>query len=189
VWRSGDVVALREVWHGRVWKARPWIVVQDDPDLLVLWIPRGAHTVLPTNELPTGTWGHRASKFRTNALRLTRPGGPAHSILLFFDADGAFDCWYVNLEGPLTRTRVGFDLDDLFLDLLVQPDGSYRWLDEDELELALCAGLISAEDAASARREGERVLAEWPFPTGWEDWRPDPRWKPPGLPAGWDAVD
>jgi Protein of unknown function (DUF402) len=95
----------------------------------------------------------------------------------------------VNLEGPLARSPVGFDLDDLFLDLLIEPDGSYRWLDEDELDAALAAGLISTREAGEARAEGERVLSAWPFPTGWEDFRPDPRWKPPRLPAGWDVVD
>jgi hypothetical protein len=30
------------------------------------------------------------------------------------------------------------------------------------------------------------VLAERPWPTGWEDWRPDPQWSPPSLPEGWD---
>jgi len=57
-------------------------------------------------------------------------------------------------------------LEDLFLDLLIEPDGSHRWLEEDELEQALAAGLLTEEDAGAAREEGERVLAEWPFPTG-----------------------
>ena len=34
-----------------------------------------------------------------------------------------------------------------------------------------------------------RIVEEWPFPTGWEDWRPDPGWEPPTLPAGWDTVE
>ena len=34
-----------------------------------------------------------------------------------------------------------------------------------------------------------RLVDEWPFPTGWEDWRPDPGWEPPTLPAGWDTVE
>lgn len=25
----------------------------------------------------------------------------------------------------------------------------------------------------------------WPFPTGWEDWRPDPSWPVLLLPTGW----
>jgi Protein of unknown function (DUF402) len=188
MWSNGDVVAVREVWHGRVWKARPWIVVQDEPDLLVLWIPKGARTMVPESKpvLPVGDWRLHEGRFGANALRLTRPGA-AHSLLHFFG--DKFEGWYVNLERPLVRSAVGFELSDLFLDLFIEPDGRRRWLDEDELEQALTAGLITAEDAAAARREGERVLSESPFPTGWEDWRPDPRWEPPGLPAGWDVID
>jgi hypothetical protein len=187
MWSKGDVVAVREVWHARVWKARPWIVARDTPELLVLWIPKGARTMLPEGKpvLPTGNWRLREGRFGTNALRLTRPGA-AHSILLFFGDD--FEGWYVNLERPLRRFSAGIDCDDLFLDLFVEPDGRHRWLDEDELAQAVTAGLLTPEDAVSAREEGERVLTEWPFPTGWEDFRPDPRWEPPRLPAGWDVV-
>ena len=62
-------------------------------------------------------------------------------------------------------------------------------LDEDELEEGLETGVLTAEDAAAARADAERLVAEWPFPTGWEDWRPDPGWEPPSLPAGWDTVE
>jgi len=190
MWSKGDIVALREIWNGRVWKARPWIVVEDRPELLLLWIQRGAQTALPKSppHLPTGNWRLTEASFPANALRVTRPGA-AHSILHFFDDDGALLHWYVNLERPLVRSKVGFDVEDLFLDLVIGRDGAWRWDDEDELEDAVQAGLISAEDAEAARSEGERVLAEWPFPTGWEDWRPDPRWELPRLPAGWDVVD
>ena len=192
---SGDVVALREIWHGRVWKARPWIVVQSDPELLVLWLPTGSRTMVPVGKpvLPVGDWKLTEGRFGvsdaypgTSALRLTRPGA-FHSILLFFGAE--FYAWYVNLERPLTRSRVGFDLTDLFVDIFIEPSRDPRWLDEEELEQALEAGLLTDDDAAAARTEGERVLADWPFPTGWEDFRPDPRWELPELQAGWDVVD
>lgn len=58
----------------------------------------------------------------------------------------------------------------------------------DELDAALVAGLLTQQEARAAREEGERVLAEWPFPTGWEDFHPDPDWEPPRLPVGWDMV-
>jgi Protein of unknown function (DUF402) len=188
MWANGDVVALREIWHGRVWKARPWIVVQDAPDLLALWIPRRAQTFVPTTDLPTDHWGLRESPFPANALRITARGA-SHSLLHFFDDRGAFEHWYVNLERPVIRSKVGFDLPDLFLDIVVERDGTWRWDDEDELEGAVRARLISQKDADFARAEGERVLVDWPFPTGWEDFRPDPRWELPELPAGWDVVD
>jgi hypothetical protein len=189
MWSSGDVVALRELWDGRIWKARAWIVVEDGPEQLILWIPKGAQTMLPEgSELPVGRWKLAEGSFPSNALRLTWPGA-SHSILHFFDDGGRFERWYVNLERPLVRSPAGFDVFDLFLDLLVEPDGRRRWLDEHELEEALAARLISQDEAAAARAEGERVIEDWPFPTGWESWRPDPRWEQPRLPAGWDVLD
>lgn len=189
MWSSGDVVAVRELWHGRVWKARPWIVVEDLPERLVLWIPRGSRTRIPESRspVPLGEWSLAEGTFGTSALRVTHPG-QSHSILHFFEGDGTFERWYVNLERPLVRSTVGFDLADLFLDLLVERDGSHRWLDEDELEQAVAAGLLAAEDAVAARAEGEAVLARNPFPTGWESWRPDPAWALPELPEGWDRI-
>ena len=187
MWSSGDVVALRELWRGCIWKARAWIVVEDTPEQLVLWIPRGAQTMVPRDRdaLPAGDWELVEGRFRTSALRVTRPRA-SHSLLHFFG--DVFEGWYVNLERPLRRFDAGFDVDDLFLDLFVEPNGSHRWLDEDELERAFAAGLVTPGEAHAARAEGERVLRERPFPTGWEDWRPDPGWEPPRLPAGWDVL-
>ncbi|HSP74054.1 MAG TPA: hypothetical protein VLN26_16905 [Gaiellaceae bacterium] len=50
-------------------------------------------------------------------------------------------------------------------------------------------GVFDDAAAAEVRAEGERVIAAWPFPTGWEDWRPDPAWTPPELPEDWHVVD
>ena len=87
--------------------------------------------------------------------------------------------WYVNFERPLRRTPIGVDTFDEKLDLLVFPDGGREWKDEDELEQAAALGLL---DAAAVRAEARARAAEWPFPTGWEDWRPDPAWPVPQLP-------
>ena len=70
----------------------------------------------------------------------------------------------------------------------VRPDLSWSWKDEHELEAASRLGRFSPDEAAAIRAEGERVIAAWPFPTGWEDWRPDPSWPIPQLPEGWDRV-
>jgi hypothetical protein len=40
----------------------------------------------------------------------------------------------------------------------------------------------------AVRAEGERVIAEAPWPTGWEEWRPPATWTPLALPADWHVV-
>ena len=118
-------------------------------------------------------------------LMLGRPGR-AHSIWLFWE-ERRFAGWYVNLEAPWRPSRFGFDTEDHELDIWIDSDGSWQWKDEHDLAVAVEAGLFSPEQAAAFRVEGERVIAEWPFPTGREDWRPDPSWPLPTLPGAWRA--
>jgi hypothetical protein len=39
VWRRGQVIVRREVWHGRPWSGIPVIVLDDAPDLLAVYLP------------------------------------------------------------------------------------------------------------------------------------------------------
>jgi len=94
----------------------------------------------------------------------------------------------VNLERPQERTALGFDFEDELLDIWVEPDREPEWLDEEELDEAVQRGFFSVERAAEIRANGERVLAAQPWPTGWEDWSPDPGWQVPLLPSGWDEL-
>ena len=91
----------------------------------------------------------------------------------------------MNLERWLGRGPRTIDYVDEKLDLVVSPDGSVRWKDEDELQLAAELGLL---DAGEVYAEAKRVLAAPPWPSGWEDWRPNPAWGAPALPDGWDVV-
>jgi len=118
-------------------------------------------------------------------LILGRPGR-AHSIWLFWE-NWRFAGWYVQLEDPWRSSRFGFDTADHTLDIWIESDGSWRWKDEHELDVAVELGFSSTEQAAAFRAEGERVIAEWPFPTGWEDWRADPSWPVPSVPGDWYA--
>jgi hypothetical protein len=175
--RPGDHVVLRQLHGGRVWNVNAVTVAQDDDEAIVLWHPGGAPALRGEGDL----FGERrlvSKPMPQGLLRLTRPGR-AHSVLHFRHADGSFRGWYVNLEEPLRRTPDGFEFEDHILDIWIEPGADPRWLDEDELADALARGLMTPAAAAAARAEGERVLAEWPFPTGWEEWRPDPGW---GLP-------
>lgn len=58
---------------------------------------------------------------------------------------------------------------------------------------AVEVGLFTAEKAKAIRAEGESVIARveaeaWPFDVNWSDWRPDPEWPLPRVPAGWDEI-
>lgn len=61
---------------------------------------------------------------------------------------------------------------------------AWAWKDEDDFAEAQALGILDPA-AAAIRAEGETVIAERPWPTGWEEWRPDPAWTPPPLPDGW----
>jgi hypothetical protein len=182
--------ALREIHHGRVWRANACRLVEELDDLLVLWCPLGIPRKLPLDRdgeeirLPQARWrlGERLTVWE--GLGLVRPRA-RYSLWLHWDRERAFSHWYVNFERPLGRTQLGWDYVDDKLDLVVSPDGGVRWKDEDELEAAARLGLL---DSAEIRAEAERVLADPPWPTGREGWRPDPAWPAPRLPAGWDAV-
>jgi len=77
--------------------------------------------------------------------------------------------------------------------VVIDPDLSWRWKDEEELEEAVRLGLLTRQAADGIRAEGERVIARLearnpPFCDGWERWRPDPAWPIPQLPVGWDVT-
>ena len=192
---SPPVAALRFIRYGKVRRASPHTVIRDDGELVVLHIPVGAEAKTavtgrrPIRGQADRTWALRDLTWHTyQVLRLIRFGA-GHSVELFWHAeDDSFAGWYVNLQEPLRRSPVGFDTDDLVLDIWIEPDGSWQWKDEDELESAVELGRFTEEEARVIRAEGERVIAARPWPTGWEDWKPDPAWPVPGLPEGWDVV-
>jgi predicted RNA-binding protein associated with RNAse of E/G family len=109
--------------------------------------------------------------------------GDAYAICHFWEGDErSFAGWYVNMQEPLRRDGRSYLTQDLELDIWIGPDGAWRWKDEQELEDWVPRGRFTREEVTEVRRVGEDVLARWPFPTGWEDWMPDPSWTVPGLP-------
>lgn len=158
------------------------IVVQDEPDLLAMWLAPGAEYKRPErrDELPYEQPLVDRPWRAPGVVQLVR-AGEAHSVIVFRDGG-----WYVNLQEPLRRTRIGFDTADQQLDLVRSPTGKWRWKDEHELAAAVERGFHTPEEAAAIHAEGERVIAADRFPTGWEDYEPDPAWQVPRLPPGWD---
>ena len=191
----GDTVVLRYFHLGRLAGAIPTRLI--GPEGPVLWLP--ARTPLfwpsidgrPVRELDpserySDVWTPGEGAWIDRDVLVVGRAGRAHSVWLFWTGS-EFEGWYVNLETPWRRSPVGFDSEDHELDLWIEPDGAWEWRDEDELELAVVAGVLTREQAEAIRAEGERVVEEWPFPTGWEGWRPEPGWERPTLPAEWSV--
>lgn len=201
--QPGQTIVLREIWQDNVWSARPAIVVQDEPELIALYIPIGTLCKEPTT--PEGNrvtvesrvrseWLLKdVESFEESRLKLIIPG-TNYSVIIFRNPEnGRQSSWYINLEDLIQRTVLGYDYIDQLLDIIVSLDLSeWHWKDEDELEEAVTAGLVSREKATAMYAEGEQVV-KWlqsgksPF-NGWEKWRPDPSWGIPVLPKGWETI-
>jgi hypothetical protein len=193
--QPGETAVYRFIRNAKVRAAMPTRVVRDEDSLVALYLPIGAGAKWaigdgrPIRGQADLDWELRDHLWHTrNVLLLIRPGD-WYSLELLWDDGGRFTGWYVNIQEPLRRSPIGFDTDDLILDLVVQPDGSSAWKDEDELAEAVVLGRFSEPEAAEVRRIGERVVASKPWPTGWEDWRPDAGWPVPTLPGDWARVD
>jgi hypothetical protein len=199
-YEPGDPVAIRELWNGRVWYARPAIVVRDEPNLTMLLVPPHVRAKEPVDaagqplRIPTTDWVFRdTERGDTRMLSFAFPETP-YSVILGFEATGDLREYYINLQTPLVRSPVGFDTVEHILDVTIPPDRtSWSWKDEDELAEALAAGLFTEEDAAWFHYWGERavehvLLREPPFDEDWTGWRPDPSWEEPALPADWELA-
>lgn len=207
-WSPGETVVVQEVWRDRVWSARPMTVVHDHGAAVALWFPKGtcwkAPTTPPTRKreatrgerfaasLALADWTYVDAVWDFSALMLMREAD-WHSVRVAWLDDGEHWGWYVNLEEPYRRTAHGFETMDLMLDVIIDPDRSWRWKDEEELQEAVEAGLFTPQQAKAIRHEGERVLERveaWtePFNEGWEEWRPDSSWPMPSVPEGWDRL-
>ena len=168
-----------------MWNAAPILVVQDEPEVTVLWLPPGITYTIGDDLF--GEWTHEQRVLHRGQLRVTRRDDP-FSVFLFTNHDGSFRGWYVNLERPQRRTPLGFDYEDDLLDVWVELGFDPQLLDEDELDEAVRLGFVSDSRAAEIRAHAEHVIAHPPWPTGWEDWQPEPGWQAPDLPPGWDLL-
>jgi hypothetical protein len=198
--RPGEPVAIREIWDGRIWYARPATVVRDDANLTMLHVPPRVRCKEPVGpdgtslRLPTQEWSLADVERSANSmLSFAFPDTPYAVILGYDAADELFE-YYVNLQTPLERSPAGFDTVEHLLDVTIPPDrSSWTWKDEDELEEAVGRGLFTDEDASWFRYWGDRavehvLLREPPFDREWGNWRPDPAWEPPTLPPTWDVA-
>jgi protein associated with RNAse G/E len=207
-WSPGEVIVHQEVWRDRVWAARPLVVVEDLPDRLLLWLPKGTVRKVPWTPphrddpgdrttrvvelLDRGDWIHVDHVWEVSTLWILQPGD-WHATWISWLESGEQYGWYINLQRPFRRTESGIEAMDLMLDVVASPEGEWAWKDEDELDLLLERRIFDGATGARVRAEAEAVIdrlerrAE-PFDEAWPTWRPDPAWPVPELPDGWDAV-
>jgi hypothetical protein len=200
-WGPGTAIVRRTVWQGGVFGAQPMTVVSDSGGLLASHLAIGTEWFGPTfasretvmDELREGKLGFGMRTWeRNDVLVLARPFEP-YSIHGFWNEEGSFVAWYVNLQEPMRRTRLGYDTRDQVLDIIVGEDlSSWMWKDEHELESAVEMGMHTADEAVEIRRNGEDVIAMiergeawW---ADWRDWAPDSSRPIPRLQEGWDEL-
>jgi hypothetical protein len=208
VFAPGQIIVHRNTRHSRIAFARPVRVVSDDERGLLLWMARGTPAVnevtgdgrrtrgMPFSEWITLEYRLSPGAWQGPGILLYFPPGADHSVWWFWDDDWAFQCWYVNLEERAVRwddgTVAGVDVIDQDLDVVVAPDNSWEWKDEDEFAERLAfPEHYWVRDEAAVWAEGRRVIkiaeaGEFPFDGTWTDFRPDPSWPIPDLPPGWD---
>jgi uncharacterized protein DUF402 len=177
----------------------PVTVVEDTTDLVALYLapgtvckrragkrggPRGRQLVEDSGLHEDMIWRENRRLFLWRPHRF-------HAVSLFWrHADDTFLCWYVDILLPFQRTPLGFDTRDLTLDVVIDPDGTWRLKDEDELDWAVDQGTIARDEAERIREEAGCAIALFEdgdslYSERWISWRPHPEWLLPSIPDGW----
>jgi len=193
-WQPGEIVVHREVWRGTPWQASPVVVVDDAPDLLATYIPEQAPFAFPPSaDGRPHPWAGRGHWSGHGVLVLRRPG-EAYSVWHFWDGpERRFVGWYLNLEEPFRRTAIGYDTQDLELDVWIPTGEPWRFKDEEKLDERVADGRYTAEQVAATRTLGTAIGAmldrgeRW-WGDRWTSFEPDPGWRAPAFPDGWEEA-
>ncbi|MBV1848790.1 DUF402 domain-containing protein [Catellatospora tritici] len=193
----GDTIVRREIMHGEVWFGYAGICVQDTDDLLVTFLPGGTrfgyprHGAFPAGQHPYQLQGRQ--EWHGHGMLALHFPGIDHAVFVFWKGPRrTWNGWYFNLQDAPRRTAIGFDTLDHELDLHWAP-GAPRWEWKDEVEFAQTGPVRYPGRMEAIQAEGDRVARlldageRW-WSDSWADWRPDPRWLPRQLPAGWDDL-
>ncbi len=191
------MIVRREIVHGKPWLGVPQIVVEDSEGLLVTFTPTGAPFGFATGPWPTPTGRHPWFPNKVwkghGTLHLMRPGD-SYAVWVFWEgSQREFAGWYINIQEPFRRTVIGYDTQDLELDLIVEPNGSWSFKDLELLEARVTEGRLTRLQVSAIRDEGARIAAElraghlW-WDLSWASWQPDLSWPTPSLRRGWSRV-
>lgn len=99
------------------------------------------------------------------------PDGARYVLLSAFDEQGELVQWYIDVIGRMGLDEQGVPWwEDLYLDIVVSPEGKTLLLDVDELDEALRRGVVTQSEYDSAWREASTLLSaleEDLFPLLW----------------------
>jgi uncharacterized protein DUF402 len=208
---SGDAVVIRTITGGKIRWAAPAIVVSDSDEEIAYYRPPGT-----TVKITGGA--HVASSRRDRELALRseliagswelldhKPAGSGTLVVARFSdwfsvslrpdpPTGDYRPTYINVETPHTRTALGFDVDDLCLDVVIDSDLQCNLKDEGDLIERAALGIYSSEQVEKIRDAASTAISransrQPPFDGSWALWRPDSRWRTPELPFGWRVTD
>jgi hypothetical protein len=195
-WSYGDVVVRREISWGRPSSAIAVRVVEHSAELLVTFIPE--HTPMAYNDAiswPTESgrhpWWPKARWEGHGVLMLQRPGDEYAVWHFWSGPERRFTCWYLNIQEPFRCTAIGYDTQDLELDVVMFEDYAWVLKDEDALDAHVATGRHSAATMQRARDVGAGITAMIERRELWWDlelrhWTPDPAWDTPaGVLDGW----
>jgi predicted RNA-binding protein associated with RNAse of E/G family len=191
----GQTIVVRDIIYGEPFTEWPQRVVEDRGDELRVLLTPGTQGLgpalwikslrdndpAPRKELLEAyarrDWEMAAWTWQRNTRLAIMFTDRYFAIAPMWNEHGEFTCWYVNFQLPFTRTADGVDTSDLHLDLIVDPDLSHHWKDEDEYAHAIQLGLVPDEwqqaiDAARGQALAMVEHREGPFG---EDWRSIPR--------------
>ena len=194
-WPRGEVIVHREVWRGVPWCVCAVVVVEDTPELLVTYLPEEAPFAFPPSaDGRPHPWAGKQAWDGHGVLMLRRPG-EAYSVWHFWAGpDRAFAGWYLNLEEPIRRTA----------DRLRHPGPRARRLDpgtasrgasrtRSSLDERVREGRYTDEQVDAIRALGDEIGAmldrgeRW-WDERWASFEPDPAWRAPAFPAGWEEA-
>jgi predicted RNA-binding protein associated with RNAse of E/G family len=205
----GREVLYRNIDGERLACVRPCRVISDDERGLLLWLARGSAVIVEKavdgrhiREMPFAEWvtlEHepvQAMWQGPGLLKFIPPEGD-HSVWFFRDRDDRFQWWYVNLEYRALRwddgDAAGVDVIDQDLDIVVHPDRTWEFKDEDEFaERLTIPSHYWVRDEATVWAEARRVIklieaGAFPFDGTWTGFEPDPAWPVSReIPKGWD---
>jgi hypothetical protein len=206
MWRAGDVLTLRWLRNDPADLIAPVRMVEHDDRRTILYLAAG--TPLKARADRDGVLIGRDRPFlererqiaslvdttwtTNHTLMVHEPHRLGSAWLFWNESDWSFQGYYVNLQAPLEASSVGYDTADFLLDIVVDPDLSWSWKDEEEFDEALEHEIIAPVLLHAVKADGRRFVREiearqWPFDGSLESWRPDSGWHIPELPDGWET--